>query len=406
MRIFPVLTALIVAASLYGIVFEREAVLQFAGNQTIIGAEGDDTGAMSAADAVSVVAMKSEARAIDTAVISRGRTEAMRQVEARSETSGKVMSPPLRKGTFVEVDDLLCELDPGTRNVALAEAEARLAEARAQGPEAQARVTEANANLKEVQINQNAAQQLSQGGYASRNSVAGADAAVESALAGIESAKSGLEAVAAGVQAAEAAVAAARTELDRLKIHAPFAGLLETDTAELGTLLQPGGLCATVLQLNPMKLVGFVPELDVDRIAIGAPAQARLASGREVQGQVSFLSRSADEQTRTFRVEVEVPNPDLAIRDGQTAEMLISSAGRDAHLLPSSALTLNDAGDLGVRVVADDDTALFQPVTVLRDAAEGVYLAGLPDSVRVIVVGQEYVSDGVPVAVTLREDQS
>ena len=112
-----------------------------------------------------------------------------------------------------------------------------------------------------------------------------------------------------------------------------------------------------------------------------------------------------DEGTRTFRVEIDVANADLAIRDGQTAEILIAAQGADAHLLPASALTLADNGALGVRVITPDNTALFQQITLIRDTAEGVWVSGLGNAADVIVVGQEYVSDGVPVAATFRETQ-
>ena len=127
-------------------------------------------------------------------------------------------------------------------------------------------------------------------------------------MAGIQSAKSGVESAKAGIQSAEAGVAAANKEIERLEIRAPFAGLLESDAAELGSLLQPGGLCATIIQLDPIKLVGFVPETDVDKVKLGAPAGARLATDRTTSGTVSFLGRTADPNTRTFRVEVQVPN--------------------------------------------------------------------------------------------------
>ena len=69
---------------------------------------------------------------------------------------------------------------------------------------------------------------------------------------------SGLDATQSGIEAAAAAVALAKREIDRLTITAPFDGLLESDAAELGSLLQPGALCATVIQLNPMVMVGKV----------------------------------------------------------------------------------------------------------------------------------------------------
>jgi len=166
-----------------------------------------------------------------------------------------------------------------------------------------------------------------------------------------------------------------------------------------------GTPCATIIQLDPIKLVGFVPEASVGQVTVGAMAGARLATGEEVRGEVTFLSRSADELTRTFRVEIRVPNEDLHIGDGQTAEILVASDGRLAHLMPASALTLDNEGTIGVRVVGDGNIARFLPVGILRDTVDGIWVTGLPDSVDVIVLGQEYVTDGVPVVPTMRESE-
>ncbi|MBM9594355.1 efflux RND transporter periplasmic adaptor subunit [Roseitranquillus sediminis] len=386
MRPIPILTAIVVMLSLYLLVFERNGVMAVAQRET---AEATvDAPVEEEPHAVRVVAIASRARDVDSSVLIRGRTEAARQVDVRAETSGSVISSPLSKGASVEAGDLLCMLDPGTRDTALAEAEAR-------APEAEARLSEAEARLVEAEINNRAAAQLSEGGFASETRVASAQAAVQSARAGVEAAR-------AGVQSAQAAVAAAQKEIERLEIRAPFPGLLETDAAEQGSLLQPGALCATIVQLDPITLVGFVPETDIDRVEPGAPAAARLASGRQVVGEVVFVSRSADETTRTFRVDVQVENGDLSIRDGQTAEMMIEAEGETAHLLPQSALTLDDEGRLGIRTVAAG-RAEFLPVSVLRDTMEGIWVTGLGPEVDVIVVGQEFVTDGVPVEPTYRE---
>ena len=407
MRLISLLTALLVVSALYLLVFERDAVIAFAaGDPAAADAAAVETAAAAAPEAsgaVKVVARRSTAQVIDRAVVLRGETNAARQVEVRAETSGQVVSDPLRKGIRVEAGDLLCRIDPGTREASLLEAEARLAQARTGIPEAEARVAEARARLSEAEINDTAAERLTQDGFASQTRLASTRAAVESARAGLQSALSGLEAASAQIRSSEAAVAAAAKEIERLEIRAPFGGLLESDTAEIGSLLQPGALCATVIQLDPMKIVGFVPETEVDRVTLGARAGARLASGREVLGTVTFISRSADPMTRTFRVEIEVDNSDLAIRDGQTADIAIAADGADAHLLPQSALTLDDDGRLGVRLVSEDSTAIFAPVTVLRDTTEGIWVDGLAEEVAVIVVGQEFVTDGVPVEPTYRE---
>jgi len=429
MRIVSLILAVIVSAGLYFWVIERDQTREFlaqrtadaeaAAEDTVEVAETEDAPeASDGSELIKVLVRKSVAQEIDSAVILRGQTEAAREVEVRAETSSTVISPPLRKGAFVDQGQLLCQLDPGTRNSSLAEARARLAEAIANKteaesrvPEAEARVLEAQAMIDEALVNQNAAQRLSEGGFAAETRVKNADAAVaaarasfEASRAGVSAAKSGLQSADATIESATATIATAEKELERLNIRAPFSGILESDTAELGSLLQPGSLCATVIQLDPIKLVAFVPETEVNRVELGAVAGARLAAGgQEVSGTVRFLSRASDPETRTFRVEIDVPNPDLRIRDGQTAEIAISAAGEQAHLLPASALTLNEDGIIGLRTVDDTGLVAFNPVTVLRDTAQGVWLTGLEKEINVIVLGQEFVTAGVTVAPTFQE---
>lgn len=435
MRIFPIFAAIFVAVALYFVIIDRERLMGFFAGDDVAEAEvetdagqaenaedsatiANDMGAQETEDLIKVVAVRSVARQIDSAVVLRGQTEAKRQVEVRAETASTVISEPLQKGSFVEAGQLLCELDPGTRGASLAEARARLnewraraTEAEARVPEAEARVTEAQARLDEALVNQNAAIKLSEGGFASETRVKNADAAVAAAKAqltaaqsGVSAAKAGIQSVGANIEGVQANIAAAEKEISRLSIKAPFAGLLESDTAELGSLLQPGSLCATVIQLDPIKLVAFVPETDVHRVKVGARASGRLAAADlEVTGRVTFLSRAADMTTRTFRVEIEIPNPDLSISDGQTAEIMIEAEGANAHLLPQSALTLNSTGTLGLRTLTPDAVVEFIPAKLLRDTAQGVWLTGLPETADVIVLGQEYVTAGVKVAPTFRE---
>jgi len=408
MRIVPIITAVLVSAALYVFVFERDRLSSLTQGDTTPASVSSDTQTdeLTQADAsdpdsgvVKVVVQKSQARMIDSAVILRGETQAARSVTVRAETSGQIINDPLRKGHVVTAGDILCQIDPGVRSSALADARARLASAQARIPETAARVAEANARLEEARINFNAANKLSETGFASETRVASAQAGVRSAEAAVATATSGLEATKSAIQSAEAAVESAQKELDRVTITAPFGGLLETDTAELGSLMQPGAACATIVQLDPIKVVGFVPETALSRVTIGAPARAKLTGGRMVQGLVTFISRSADPVTRTFRIEIDVANTDQSISDGQTAEIVIAAEGDNAHLLPQSSLTLNDAGTLGVRIVVAN-TARFVPVTLVRDTIDGVWVTGLPAQADVIVIGQEYVRHGVRVAPT------
>ena len=133
------------------------------------------------------------------------------------------------------------------------------------------------------------------------------------------------------------------------------------------------------------------------RIIKGSSATAKLLNGQEIQGIVRVVSRSADKTTRTFRVEIESDNADLSISKGQTAEISIASDGTQAHLLPQSALTLDDSGTLGVRTVNEKSQVVFFATDLIRDTTKGVWLKGLPEKATVIVLGQEYVTDGVEV---------
>lgn len=360
MRIIPVLTAICVAAFFYVFIVERDWLLGAAAETPPPNGQTPETPPADAArdgdaNTIRVLALKSVARTVEDAVKLRGETQAARQVEVRTETSARVASHPLRKGTYVREGQVLCELEPGTRAAQLAEAEAA---------------------LRVAEIDVNAAEKLSKGGFAAETRVAGAKAA----LAG-----------------AQARVAAVTRDIENLTVSAPFDGLLESDAAEMGSLMQPGALCATVIDLDPIKVVGFVPEPSIGLVEVGAMTVARLSNGQELRGRVGFLSRSADPTTRTFRVEVEVPNSDLSVRSGQTLEIIIAAPGSDAHLLPQSALTLDDDGRLGVRVAGADHRVKFIPVQVLRDTPDGVWLGGLPAEVDVIIRGQEYVTDGVVV---------
>ncbi|MEM6619970.1 MAG: efflux RND transporter periplasmic adaptor subunit [Pseudomonadota bacterium] len=361
MRVMPLLTAALVCGFVYMLVLERDTLLALAG-----AAQAEETAETPETEekaAVAVVALKSEAQPVTRGIVLRGRTEAFRLVDAKAETQGLVVSTPLRKGSMVEEGELLCKLDPGTKEASLAEARARLAEA------------EANNKVSATLVER---------GFAAETTAISRIAALE---------------------AAQAQVKRAEKEMELLEIQAPFSGLLESDTAEFGALLQPGGACARVIQLNPIKLVGFATENQVRRIEVGGLAGARLIGGREIGGRLTFISRSADPLTRTFRVEITVPNDDLSIRDNSTAEIFVALSGEKGHLLPQSALTLDDAGRLGVRTV-EEGRARFMPVDIVNEDQNGVWVAGLPELADVIVVGQEFVTDGRRVTVRYRENAS
>jgi len=183
------------------------------------------------------------------------------------------------------------------------------------------------------------------------------------------------------------------------KVKAPFDGYLETFSVKEGDYLNTGAVCATIIDPDPMRLIGEVSEKEINFVKVGAKAEAELISGKKVEGVVSFVSTSANKGTRTFRVEIDVKNSDRSIRDGVSAQIAIEGDTILAHRISPSILMLGDAGELGIRTVNEDDQVEFKEIEILEDSIEGIWITGLPKKTRIITIGQEYVFQGQTVNV-------
>ena len=395
MRISSIIIAIIVCAGIAGFIFRNDFNAHLNTQDVII----EETNEISSElkekkinkqKAVSVLVQKSNEQEVTNGILLRGQTEAFKSVQVKAETSGSVISQPIRKGTFVKNGELLCELEVGTKSDVLSEAKVALALS----------LDELDASIHQYELRVQAAER--QKSLLKRG--VGTEAAVEAAELSASSAETQSLSKRQAVANVEARINRATTELNNTKIIAPFDGLLESDTAEYGDFMQTGAPCGTLLALNPIKLIGYATETQVSKIEVNTTAGARLISGDTVSGTVSFISRSADPTTRTFLVETTVPNENYEIREGSTADIYISLAGAKGHLLPQSSLTLNSSGVLGVRI-ALDDKAKFIPINIIRDAEEGVWVTGLPNSVDVIIVGQEYVTDNSNIKVSYKVSQ-
>ena len=183
------------------------------------------------------------------------------------------------------------------------------------------------------------------------------------------------------------------------KVKAPFDGYLETFSVKEGDYLNTGAVCATIIDPDPMRLIGEVSEKEINFVKVGAKAVAELISGKKVEGVVSFVSTSANKGTRTFRVEIDVKNSDRSIRDGVSAQIAIEGDTILAHKISPSILMLGEAGELGIRTVNEVDQVEFKKIEILEDSMEGIWITGLPKNTRIITVGQEYVFQGQTVNV-------
>lgn len=203
---------------------------------------------------------------------------------------------------------------------------------------------------------------------------------VDSARSALASARSQLE--------------AALAEVDRLTVIAPFSGVIDQVLVEEGSWLPSGEAAAVLLQLDPVVAKGEVSEREIAYVEVGSEADVRLISGDVVSGTVRHVSLEATSGTRTFPVEVAIPNPDNSVPAGMTAEIMIKTETVTAVRLPRSVVTLDAAGNLGLRILKADSTVGFVPIDLIDDSPEGLILSGVPLDAKIIVAGQDLVSEG------------
>jgi multidrug efflux system membrane fusion protein len=299
---------------------------------------------------VRVRTITAEQRATDLVI--RGRTGAVRKVEVKAEVAGAVAAVRVQKGQLVNAGDILCELN---------------VEARA------AQLKMAQATARQRQIEYEGSKALQEKGFRSETAVAQALAAYEGAKAEVQRMEK---------------------QLEDTKIRAPFHGVVDNRMVEVGDYMVPGTPCALIVDLHPMLVIGQVSENEVPLIKIGDMGWAKLVTGERAEGHLRFVAQSADPATRTFRIELEVPNDSGTIRDGVTAEIHVTTRTVTAHRISPAILALDDRGVVGVRIIEQGNRVRFMPVTIISDAPDGMWVTGLPPTVTIITVGQEYVTNG------------
>lgn len=188
-------------------------------------------------------------------------------------------------------------------------------------------------------------------------------------------------------------------ELNRTEVKAPFSGYLET-IVKPGNFLERGQVCATIIQLDPITFVAEVPESDINKVSEGQEVILNLITGESILGNLSFVSKSASNLTRTFKVESEIKNKKGVVRDGITSEMIIKTSKIYAHKISPSILMLNDKGILGIKVIENEDTVKFIPIDILEDSEDGIWVTGLPDKIQLIIQGQGFVENNQKVLVS------
>jgi multidrug efflux system membrane fusion protein len=297
---------------------------------------------------VATVASQTHAREVILSCV----TEADQRASATARGAGIIDALKVERGSAVRAGDVVAQLSDEGRVASLKQAQALLEQ----------RQAEFKAN-----------KQLIDKGDAPRNN---------------------LPALAAGVAAAEAAVSAAQAEVDKATIHSPVDGIVDSVPVKVGQAVQVGTDIADIVGPDPMLAIGAVSEARRGQLKIGQAATIRFIDNTTVTGTVSFIGLSGDKATRTYRVEANFPNPDAAVADGVTCEMSVTLDPVVATSVPRSALVFSDAGVLGVRIADGKSQVRFMPVKLVDDERQVVWVTGLENTARVIVVGQDFVKEG------------
>lgn len=296
-----------------------------------------------------VRAIITRAEAQTATVPLRGRTENKRTVVVKAETGGKIVERSVERGQKVAVGQTLCRISRDDR---------------------QAKYDEGKEAVNQAQIEYEGGLKLSKQGLLSDTMTATTKARLA---------------------AAQAQLARSAIELAHTDVIAPFAGLVEDTQVEIGDFVQPGSPCATVIDLDPMLLVGRVAERDVHKLKLGTIARGVLIDGTQVTGTLTFIGQQSDTATRTYPVEIQVPNPDFRLRSGVTTQIAIPVDTVMAHRISPALLALDDEGRVGIRTLDGENRVVFNLVQIVHDEGGAVWISGLPETATLITVGQELV---------------
>lgn len=293
-----------------------------------------------------------ESQLVTRDVVIYGKTEAARSVTLRAEIDGRVLKIGAKRGAPVSRDELIVRLD--TRDL-------------------EARMQQAQALVHQRQIQYDASKRLKSKNFQSETNVA-------EALANLE--------------AARATVKRVEVEISHSALVAPFDGVLHSRPVEVGDFIAEGKEVARIIELDPILITGDVTQRELNYLTVGGRGRATLLTGEQLEGVVRYVASESDGATRTFRVELEVDNPDGKVVSGTTAEMRIPAEELPAHFISPALLSLNSRDQIGVKSVDDNGVVVFHQVDIVRTGADGVWVAGLPERVRVITVGQGFVRAG------------
>lgn len=275
--------------------------------------EGDlpESSAASAFSTDLAVAVEGAVVRLDTLVLSvsaTGQAASWQQTAVQSQVSGQVLAVRASANQAVGKGTVLIEMDPTEYQLSLDEAKARLR---------QAEVSYRETTLDDDRIE---------------------DPRVRAERDSAARARSGLE-------AAQVAVKRAEIDLLRTRIVAPFPGRVANLMVVAGQYVNVGDELLTVQAMDPIRVDVNVLEADIGDLAVGRTARVTFAAfpGEVFEGRIRTINPVVDQEFRTARVSISVPNPDGRILPGMFARASLSARRLPNRILvPKSAVIERD----------------------------------------------------------------
>ena len=339
---------------------------------------------------------------IDQSIELQGQTIHNKKIDVKSETSGNINSIKFARGDKVSENAEMIRISLEDRNEKLSSAKIDL-----ERLNKELILNEKNRdnllrqNVERIQlyeIEYASAKQLIDKGLSSKSKLSLASFNLANAKANKEDIKIKFESTLANLQAQISNVKSLlkniKLDIDKTRINAPFDGIISEKMVEETEFISVGTPLFTIIDLDPIKIEGYLSEFDVNKVSVGTKAFIEDSNGIKKNGIISFISPSAETSTRTFEITIEADNKDLSYKSGITTKITIKGSELKAHKIPPSILTLLDDGTVGVKAVNNENRVIFYPTKTIKDTIDGMWVSGLPEKVNLIVSGQEYISIG------------
>ena len=183
------------------------------------------------------------------------------------------------------------------------------------------------------------------------------------------------------------------SEFKKIALYAPFDGILLDNHKIAGELVMPGERVYELIDLSSLEIYGYINENEILNISTKNEVDVNIL-GEEVQGFIDYVSPISDPETKTFEIVVKVKNKDLRYKDGLSSMISINKGEVLAHKISPSILALGEEGQLGVKVITKGNEVEFKDITIIEDTSEYMLVTGLSEKEKIIIVGQQYVSNG------------